>query len=252
MHCIFQDLLSIMNGIIRKVIIMNQVSKVMIKLVFRSSLLILITSICSCQINSAESYFTEATNLEEQNKLPEAIKLLNKSIGEDSNFLPAYINRAVDKSMLGNYEAAIKDYDIVIRKDPKNTLALLNRGKNKHRLSDYTGAILDFQKAIDSKGGEGVHIEFKANNDIKAGYDCSLEEIKLERGVSYYYAGDLKKSFDDIQFCMARNFERKNGYYWRGMIYISTGNKNIGCKDLQNSSLLGNKDADTEIAKYCK
>jgi len=74
---------------------------------------------CSCNTKSSETYFTEATRLEEQDKLPGAIRLLDKSIERDSNYLPAYINRAVDKAMLGNYKAAIQDYDIVIGKDPR-------------------------------------------------------------------------------------------------------------------------------------
>jgi len=209
--------------------------------------IILIITISSCDFKSAKKYFTEAKKLEEQNKLPEAIKLLDKSIEKDSNYLPAYTNRAVDKAMLGDYKAAIQDYDIVIRKDSKNTLAFLNRGKTKHRLLNYRDAIDDFQKAIDSKGGEGVRIEYRPNDFVESGYDCSMEEIKLERGVSYYFIGDLNKSFNDIEFCIKNNFERKIALYWRGMIYISSNKKDLGCKDLQESSRLGNSDAGKEI-----
>jgi tetratricopeptide (TPR) repeat protein len=213
--------------------------------------IILIITVSSCNYKSAKTYFNEATKLEEQNKLPEAIKLLDKSIEKDSNYLPAYINRAVDKAMLGYYKEAIQDYDIVLRKDSKNTLAFLNRGKNKHRLLNYRGAIDDFQKAINSKGGEGVRIEYIPNNSDGKEYDCSMEEIKLERGVSFYFTGDLNKSFNDIEYCIKNNFERKIALYWRGMIYISSDKKDLGCKDLQESSRLENKDAVQEIDRFC-
>jgi tetratricopeptide (TPR) repeat protein len=215
-------------------------------------LIILVSGITSCNPKSAETYFTEATKLEEQNKIPEAIKLLDESIIRDSNYLPAYINRAVDKAILEDYNGAIKDYDIVISKDPQNTLALLNRGKNKHRLLNYEGAIYDFQKAINSKGGEGLRLKYIPNNSVGSGYECSMEEIKLERAVSFYFVGDLSKSFNDIEFCIQNNFESKIALYWRGMIYISSGKKDLGCKDFQESSRLGNTDAVQEMERFCK
>lgn len=46
--------------------------------------------------NNAEKYFKEAELLENENKLEEAIKLLDKAIAEDENYLPAYLNRGVD------------------------------------------------------------------------------------------------------------------------------------------------------------
>jgi tetratricopeptide (TPR) repeat protein len=212
----------------------------------------LIVSFSSCKEKSAKTYFNEATALEQQNKLPQAIRLLDKSITKDSNYLPAYINRGVDKAILGDYNAAIEDYDIVIRKDPHNTLALFNRGKNKHRLLNYEGAIDDFQKALNSKGGEGVRIEYVPNDSKESEYYCSMEEIKLERGVSFYFIGRLNKAFDDIDFCIENNFEKMIALYWRGLIYISSGKKDLGCKDLQESYRLGNNDANGEIDRFCK
>ena len=32
---------------------------------------------------------------------------------------------------------------------------------------------------------DGTRIEYKTNNADVSGYDCSMEEIKLERGVSF-------------------------------------------------------------------
>ena len=53
------------------------------------------------------------------------------SIDKDSDYLLSYLNRGVDKSMLGDYKGAIEDYNEVIKRDSNNTLALLIRGKNK-------------------------------------------------------------------------------------------------------------------------
>jgi tetratricopeptide (TPR) repeat protein len=216
------------------------------------TLFIIILTLNSCDFTSARTYFTEATKFEEQNNLTEAINLLNKAILKDGNYIPAYINRAVDKAMLGDYASAIEDYDIVLKKDPENTLALLNRGKNKHRLDDYKGAVQDFQKALDSKVSKNIERILKPNNKVDLAYDCSDEEIRLERGVSLYFLGNLNRSFADIQFCIERSFEKRIALYWRGMIYISSNQKVLGCKDLNESSSLGNEDATHDIGRFCR
>ena len=217
-----------------------------------SFIFILIAIHCSCSVTTAKTYFTQASKLEDENKFTEAIKLLDKAIEKDSNYIPAYINRAVDKTMLGNYKGAIQDYNIVIRKKPNNTKALFNRGKNKHRLLDYKGAIQDFQRAIESKGGEEAWIDLQPNDYVEAGYDSPMVEIRLERGVSYYFTGNLNLSYKDIQFCIDKNFERKIALYWRAMIYLSTDKKEKGCVDLRESSALGNMDSDKEIGRFCE
>ncbi len=214
-------------------------------------LIFLTVALVSCDNTSAKTYFAEASKYEHENKLKEAIALLDKAIARDENFIPAYINRGVDKSMLGDYQGAILDYSIVLKKQPQNTLALLNRAKNKNRSHDDNGAIQDLNAAIKTKGSELAYIDLKPNDLTDAGYDCSMEEIRLERGVSRYNIGDLKGAFSDMQFCLDRNFERKLALYWRSMIYISLNKKALGCKDLHEASALGNPNATAQLKIFC-
>src|SRR5579872_1188340 len=101
--------------------------------------------------------------------------------------------------MLGNYVAAIQDYSAAIKLSPGNVLALVNRGRNENRLGKYREALRDFQTAINGKGGERVYFDL----GIDGGYDCPMQEIRLERGVAYYNLDSLSRAFGDFQFCIS-------------------------------------------------
>lgn len=206
----------------------------------------------SCDFTSPKTYLAQAKKYENKNEFKEAIKILDRAIAKDENYLPAYINRAVDKAMLGDYKSAIRDYDIVLQKDTNNTLALLNRGKNKHRLYNYSGAIEDFNKAIKTKGSEAAYLEIMPNGPIDSGYECSMESIRLERCVSLYFIHDLKGAYSDVEFCVERNFEPAIALYFRGIILLSANKKEAGCRDLHKALAMGNPDAIQEIRRYCK
>ena len=52
---------------------------------------------------------------------------------------------------------------------------------------------------------------------------------------------------------MAINIKpNSNSYFLRGKSYIKLNQKENGCKDLSKAGELGQKDAYTEISKYCK
>ena len=60
----------------------------------------------------------------------------------------AYCKRGKANYQLGQYQAAIEDYDQAICLEPKLAFAYNNRGKAKYRLDQYQEAIKDFGQAI--------------------------------------------------------------------------------------------------------
>lgn len=68
------------------------------KHLFSTFLLLLLIS---CDLKSAPDYFNMASRLETQGDIKGAIKLLDQAIEKDPKYLPAYINRGVDKALLG-------------------------------------------------------------------------------------------------------------------------------------------------------
>jgi tetratricopeptide (TPR) repeat protein len=212
----------------------------------------LLLSCCSCK--SSEDYRKEANALEKKGKYKEAILLLTKAIDKDPKNIKAYIDRGVDKSFIKDNKGSIEDYSKVIEIEPGNTLAYLNRGKAKARLKDDVEAIRDFNKAILTKGSELLYIDKVESPFTETGfeYDVLMEEIRLERGYAYFNIDSLRKAFDDINFCIEKNFELPGCYYIRGSIYLRYKMNNEACTDLNKAKELGDNDAAELINKYCK
>jgi tetratricopeptide (TPR) repeat protein len=221
------------------------------KFIIPTFLLVLLTS---CDYKSSEQYNTEAEALEKEEKYEEAILLLDKAIEKDPTNLKALINRAVDKSILEDYEGAIQDYTIVLSLDDENTLAYLNRGKNKARVNDNIGAIDDFEDAISTKGSETTYITETPNqfmDDDYGIYDVEMEEIKYERGIVLYEMDSLRSAFNDFNFCIQEGFQVKESLNMRGNIYLLFGMKKEACKDYKKGWELGDVDSRDNFAEYC-
>jgi tetratricopeptide (TPR) repeat protein len=178
---------------------------------------------------SAHDYLDEASKYEDQGKIREALPLLEKAMRKDPHLLGAYINHGVDEAALGDYKAAIADYNTVLNMSPDNALALLNRGKNYARLGRNADALVDFNKALGcNTGGD---------------YDCTEEEVRLERAFALYYLDSMKKSYSDVRFCMDRKFQLGVCYRLRGCMYLNSGQTDLGYADLKYAVVLGDKDA---------
>ena len=64
------------------------------------------------------------------------------------DYAEAYNNRGVAKAELGQYTAAIKDYDKAIQLKPDYAEAYLNRGSSKALLNQTWAAKQDLQTAL--------------------------------------------------------------------------------------------------------
>jgi len=202
---------------------------------------------------SSDHYFSKAEKLAEKGKYAEAIIFLDRAIERNPKNFHALNNRAVNKSILGDYNGAIEDYSKIIQIDSSNILAHLNRGRNKVRVGDYQGAIEDFDRAIRIKGGENLWIEWSNSPflGINNEFDATMEEIRFERGFARYNMGSLETALEDFMFCIQRNFELSTSYFMAGLIYIAYGNIAEACKMLNRSKIHGNLYAQKMINEYC-
>jgi len=203
-------------------------------------------------MKSAKEYFADAERQEGQGKYKEAVQLLDKAISKDQNFLGAYINRGADKSALGDFKGAIEDYMKVVTLDPKNTLALFNIGNNYKRLGDYQSAVIYYNKAFETKGGEGIYIDFTPNTFVDLDkFDVPGHQISYERAIAFYQLDSLNRASTDFQHSISNDFMTADCYQRIGYIYVSRGQKEKACECFQKAIDLGNKDAESDIVKYC-
>jgi len=209
--------------------------------------------IIGCDFKTAYDYFIEAEKLEDREQYKEAILLLDKAIQKDEKLLGAYINRGADKSALGNYEEAIIDYKKALSIDIDNTMALVNIGNNYKRLKDYYQAIDYYNQAFETKGGQILYLDLEQNNILpNSNYDVPGYEIHYERAVAYYYIDSIMRSYYDFSAALKNNYLPANCYYWFGLIYLSTGQKDFACESFTKSKQLGNQDAIEKIQLHCK
>ena len=104
-------------------------------------------------LHSAPPSFTiDIFKIKEQSKSTSAddrIDEMTETIKANPTYIPAYINRGIEKYNKGDFEEAEKDFAKVIELDTKNASAHYNRGNCWMKLKRHDLAIKDFGKAID-------------------------------------------------------------------------------------------------------
>ncbi len=128
------------------------------------------------------------------------IEYFTIAIQLNPKFTDAYHARASVKSDLGDYEAAIADFDHAIKADAKNVNAYYNRATCYFTLGRYAEAIQDFDRAIRLKSdhayalaGKGCALVMQGkyetalksldqalwiNSDIQSANNCKIEALK--------------------------------------------------------------------------
>ena len=83
-----------------------------------------------------------------QGKTREAIRYFDNAILNDSLNYDAWIKRGFIKSMTGDFEGEMTDYNYVIEKAPEHVYAYISRGSAYNRLKEYDKGLNDFNTAI--------------------------------------------------------------------------------------------------------
>ena len=155
-------------------------------------ILLIFTIFVSCDLKTADDYYSIALDLEEKGEYGKAIPFLDKAIEKKPRFRPALINRGADKAAIGDYNGAIQDYQRIIAFDPENTMVLMNIGNNYKRLERYGKSIEFYTKALNTKGAikpDSIYLVLNLPNewDEESDYFVRKYQIEYERGISYSY-----------------------------------------------------------------
>jgi tetratricopeptide (TPR) repeat protein len=214
--------------------------------------IIIITSILfvGCKKERANRHYQKAYNLEEEERYEEAIKELDKAIELNPKFEQAYLDRAIDKSVLGDYKGAIKDLDIFIELEPYAIEPYVCRAEYKRMLEQYESALEDVEKALEQKGYTRIIQDVNTNIVGEVFYDVEREFILYERACSNYMLGNYD-ILDDLNYCIHKKVMLKDCFYMRGMVYIVSDMKAEGCQDLNIAERLEAGYTKNLIEKYC-
>ena len=169
-----------------------------------------------------------------QNKDNEAAVTGCTRIIDDSKVKPkghaaAYYNRGNANSAMGDFAAAIADYDEALKLDPKNALAFANRGTAHSEKGDAGAAIADFDEAIkrdprlasayfnraNALAAKGEADHAIADYTAAVRYDRRNVNAYIARGALYLAGGAAAKARADMM--LAARLDRSNAYavLWR-------------------------------------
>lgn len=222
---------------------------------YYSLVIIVMLFFTSCDFKSAETYYQEASILEDQKLYSDAIPLLDKAIQKNPKFIDAYINRGVNKSIIGKFNEAISDFNKVIQLDPDNVLALYNKAGTLVDLEEYGKAIEFYNKCLNLKGGEFVNFDWNKNSYYltdQAMYDVDSKLIHFERGVAYYMADSIQRAYRAFEGSIANNYNVKQSYYYLGGVWYASGNLEKACQCYKKAMKMKDYDSQQLFLKYCK
>ena len=124
-------------------------------------------------------------------------------------------NRGLAKYRLGQYEAAIADYDNAIRLKPDYVNVYYSRGLTKYYLGQYEAAIVDYDNAIRLKPAH-----------LNAYY---------ERGLAKYILGQYEAAIDDYDNAIRLKPAHLNAYYSRALAKCNLGQYEAAIVDYDNA-----------------
>jgi len=135
-----------------------------------------------------------------------AIEDFNKAIELNPKYSDALNGRGLAKYRLGEYSAAIEDFNKAIELDPKDSTAFNNRGLAKYSLGEYSAAIEDFNKVIelDPKNSYAL-VGRGVSHCLLERYEECLKDCSksIELDPKFYY-GFLRRG---IAFLLLRKYE---------------------------------------------
>lgn len=219
--------------------------------------------------NSSNDNIKEIYSLLQNAKYNDAIILIDQEIENSENIL-LYGMRGTANYLSKNYSQAI--YDITKSAKTTNDILpnfLFYRALAKSEVGDYFGAISDYNIII-PKGDDGQNYDMATIYNNKAYSYVNLKNYKealplvtkaLEldktkwfiwdtRAEIYFNTGEFEKAINDATKAIQRQ-EDANSYFIRGLAFLKTNEKTLGCKDLSRAGELGKSEAYEEIKKHC-
>ncbi|MEW6528869.1 MAG: AAA family ATPase [Candidatus Micrarchaeota archaeon] len=163
----------------------------------------------------ARMYYQIGNDSYEQGDYEKAIKNYNMAILLNPVFSEAYFNRALSYYQLKNFEKSLADYTKSAEFDPNNPIIYNNRGDAFYRKQDFQNAIKDYDKAISLN-----------SSYLKAFYN---------RGLSYASLEEYDKAVADFTKVIELKPDFAEAWHLRGLAYEYAGDLDNAIKDYEKA-----------------
>lgn len=176
-----------------------------------------------------EQAYKQAINFFNENKPKEGYELLNKAIGINPTYYDALYARSYYRMQDAEYNAALRDYDLLLLLYPEDTLLYLYRGQAKVALEQYEDAEADYMEAYQR--------------------DTSNVEVLNALG-SLYFVMDL---YDDALIYLHKSLKIKPkdlfAHYYRAYTYYQQRKYEAAMQDINICQAIDPKDIDSQRLK---
>lgn len=123
-----------------------------------------------------------------------------------------------EKYQLGNYSAAVEDFNRAIKINPNDAEAYSHRGAAELGLKKYQEAISDYNKALQ--------------------INPQSAELYVNRGLVYGSMGNYQKAIEDYNQSIEINSEYDNAYFNRGVAYYKLNDQKKAIADSEKLAQL--------------
>lgn len=163
-----------------------------------------------------EIAYKQAIKLFDENKSKEGFDLLNKAIGINPSYYDALYARSFYQMQAGEFEKALKDYNLLVVLYPRNPSLHLYRGQAKFALQKYEEAEVDYLFAyeLDSTDSEitnalgslyfmmDLYEDALMYLDKSIAFDANDLYAFYYRAYCFYYLKMYEKALADANTCL--------------------------------------------------
>jgi len=183
----------------------------------------------------------------------DSLSLWNDVLDEYPEASAALINRGNAWQAKEDLNRAVSDYSLAIRYEPQAADAYMNRALAYHKLQEMEKSMQDFNKAIllgiqDAQTYNNRGLLRASANDIPgaiADFEkaCTLDptytDAWINKGLMHANSSDFRFAFNAFSDALRADPSSARAYYWRGMVQLSMGQIDDGCRDLKTATSYG-------------
>lgn len=186
------------------------------------------------KLNKKETKFKilKAWILSKDAQYNKSIKLCNKILNNHPKLQEAIYCRGLNYHLLGSYNTAIANYNLLLTINKNDHKALMGRAEAKIKLKQFKSAIIDYTTAIQLQP-----------NTIQA---------YKGRGLAYYNSFDFKSAIRDFNQMIVAQPNDGQMYFYRAMCNLKLNDYTKACQDFESAVQLKYKDAESYLDKNCR
>jgi tetratricopeptide (TPR) repeat protein len=160
------------------------------------------------------------------------------------------VEQGIEKSRLGNYEAAVEDFEQVITENPQDINAYFNRGYAYSSLGKFEEALADFTQALtlDPQMGQAyvnrgnVYLQLGEDKEAIADYEKALKinphDAFAQNNLGLAHLNSGSPELAKIDFTQAVTIDPLYGeaYYNRGLAFVDLGEPQKAIADFEKAA----------------